>query len=279
MKNKITACLVIYNEEEVLERCLKSIVNVVNEIIVVHDGKCNDKSLQIAKKYNARVFVKNHIGEAEYHRPFAFKKAKGDWILHIDADEYLSKKAQIELPKLVKTKKCDGFEFSWPIWLFSKKEYLKRGPYSKLRRLCLYRKNKMFMLGLTHFHPITTGAIKRRDDILLHHKPKNNNLTYKSISKKIFKWSKIYAQQAVKAESLPYYGKTSVHKKVLYELKNNHINRPILYMSLELIKRLLWYIRYGGLLSSLNSHRVLTYELMYIFYKHYYLLLLKINRE
>ena len=59
MKNGISAYLVVYHEEKVIERCLKSLVGVVNEIIVIHDGPCLDKTMEIAKKYTNHVLKKN----------------------------------------------------------------------------------------------------------------------------------------------------------------------------------------------------------------------------
>src|SRR3989344_7015472 len=109
MKLKISACLVIYNEGKVLRRCLESLEDVVEEIIIVHDGECKDKSLKIAREFGAKVYIREHIGEAEYHRPFAFNQAKGDWILHIDADEFLSKRTRQEISKLIKSKECDAY--------------------------------------------------------------------------------------------------------------------------------------------------------------------------
>ena len=81
MNNRISACLVVYNEEKIIKNCLASIKDAVDEIIVVHDGECIDKTLEICKSYTNKIFIKQHIGEAEPHRPFGFKQATGDWIL------------------------------------------------------------------------------------------------------------------------------------------------------------------------------------------------------
>lgn len=85
---KISTCIVLRNEEKVIERCLQSVKLISAEIIVVHDGPCTDNSLVIAKKYQAKIFQEKYIGEAEFHRPLTYTKAQGDWILQIDADEF-----------------------------------------------------------------------------------------------------------------------------------------------------------------------------------------------
>ncbi|MFA6570012.1 MAG: glycosyltransferase, partial [Bacteroidota bacterium] len=99
----LSACIVVRNQAIFLDRCLQSIKSVCNEIIIVHDGPCSDDSLKIAKRYKALIFIRPFIGEAEYHRPFAFGKSTGDWILQIDADEYLSAEALSEIPILIQS--------------------------------------------------------------------------------------------------------------------------------------------------------------------------------
>jgi glycosyltransferase involved in cell wall biosynthesis len=86
----ISACLVVRNEEAVVERCLRSLVGVVDEVVCVHDGQCDDRTLEIAARHGARVYVRPLVGHAEAATVFAFEHARGDWILSIDADEFLS---------------------------------------------------------------------------------------------------------------------------------------------------------------------------------------------
>jgi cellulose synthase/poly-beta-1,6-N-acetylglucosamine synthase-like glycosyltransferase len=75
-KLPVSAVMVIYNEEKVLERALRSFCDLVDETIIVHDGKCSDKSLEIARKYTNRIFEREHIGASERHRPFTYSPLK-----------------------------------------------------------------------------------------------------------------------------------------------------------------------------------------------------------
>src|SRR5947209_4203128 len=61
----ISACLVVHDEEKLIERCLASLDGVVDEIVLVHDGPCTDRTLDIARGYGARVFERPRHGEAE----------------------------------------------------------------------------------------------------------------------------------------------------------------------------------------------------------------------
>jgi len=85
---KISASLIIKNEEKMLPKCLKSIKG-VDEIVIVDTGS-TDKSIEIAKKAGAKVFTdykwNDHFSEA---RNESKKHCTGDWLLIIDGDEIL----------------------------------------------------------------------------------------------------------------------------------------------------------------------------------------------
>lgn len=87
MARKISVVMIVKNEAEVLARCLDS-VKEADEIIIVDTGS-EDNTVEIAKKYTNKVFEdykwNDSFCEARNH---AKAKATGDWILSIDADEF-----------------------------------------------------------------------------------------------------------------------------------------------------------------------------------------------
>lgn len=253
-KIKISACLVIYNEEEVLDRCLSSIKEVVDEIIIVHDGECTDKSLKIAKKYNAKIFIKEHVGESQYHRPFAFSISTGDWVLHIDADEYLGDELKKEIPNLVKIKKFDAFAFKWPVWLPFKSRFVLNGPYSKMVRPILFRKENLYMIGVPHFHPATNGRLSKNLNFTLDHKPKSYSFSISGLKKKIIPWARLKSDYILRQGSCPRYG----HIPIKVE---NWYSRSGLLLFLEIPRRVLWFIRNGGLYSEPVNLKIFLYDL------------------
>ena len=87
-KPTISACMIVKNEEKVLSRCLASICESVDEIIIVDTGSTDD-SLNIARSFGAKVYC--HPWEKDFarHRNQSIGYASGDWILIIDADEEL----------------------------------------------------------------------------------------------------------------------------------------------------------------------------------------------
>lgn len=168
--------MVIYNEEKLIERCLSSIVDFCEEIIIIHDGECSDKTLDIARKYTKRIYIKEHIGEAEPHRPVAYEHATCKWILKIDADEYLTEVSK----KIIRAELCaatpaDGYALIWPIW--NGEKYLtSKWPFKP----CLFRKDKMHFIAFMHSEETVDGEMKRLD-ARLEHQPQYNNLSFKTL--------------------------------------------------------------------------------------------------
>ena len=80
--------MIVKNEELCIENCLKSICGIVNEIVIVDTGS-TDKTKEICHNFNADVYDYAWNGSFSDARNFGIEKAKGDWILWLDADEQL----------------------------------------------------------------------------------------------------------------------------------------------------------------------------------------------
>jgi len=88
--------MIVKNEEQCLPRCLESIRDAVDEIIVVDTGS-EDRTVEIARSYGAKVH--RHLWEDHFsrHRNQSIGYATGDWILIIDADETLYRDEGLDL--------------------------------------------------------------------------------------------------------------------------------------------------------------------------------------
>lgn len=85
---KVSAALIVKNEEMYLARCLDSIKDQVDEIVIVDTGS-TDSTVDIAKQYTDNVYYYKWADDFSKARNYAFSKATGDYILSIDADEYI----------------------------------------------------------------------------------------------------------------------------------------------------------------------------------------------
>ncbi|KEO84072.1 hypothetical protein EL26_06305 [Tumebacillus flagellatus] len=86
--------MIVKNEEKVLPRCLESVKGLVEEIIIVDTGS-TDRTVEIAKQFGAKVYHFEWIHDFSAARNFSLQQATGDYILVLDADEYLEKNATL----------------------------------------------------------------------------------------------------------------------------------------------------------------------------------------
>ena len=86
---KITACYIVKNEAENLVKSIKSLKKQVNEIVVVDTGS-TDNTMTVARKLGAKVYSFPWQDDFSKARNFALSKAKGDWLVLLDADEYFT---------------------------------------------------------------------------------------------------------------------------------------------------------------------------------------------
>lgn len=85
----VSLCMIVKNEEKVLERCLNTVADLVDEIIIVDTGS-TDATKQIARKYTDKIYEFQWIDDFSAARNFAFSKATKEYIYSADADEVLS---------------------------------------------------------------------------------------------------------------------------------------------------------------------------------------------
>ncbi len=104
---KVSAVIITYNEEKNVERCLKSLVDIVDEIVVV-DSFSKDQTEVICKQYNVNFIQQEFLGYIE-QKNFALSKAKYNYIISLDADEALSEALKASLLRLKSDWKHDGY--------------------------------------------------------------------------------------------------------------------------------------------------------------------------
>ncbi|MBP3421805.1 MAG: glycosyltransferase [Lachnospiraceae bacterium] len=82
-------CIIAKNEEKNIEKCLQALLPLEEEIIVIDTGS-TDRTKEIAAKYTDNLYDFTWISDFSAARNFSLEKAKNDWVLVLDCDEYVT---------------------------------------------------------------------------------------------------------------------------------------------------------------------------------------------
>ncbi|MFF2483647.1 glycosyltransferase [Paenibacillus sp. NPDC058071] len=96
MKKLLSLCMIVKNEEKLLSRCLDSVQGLVDEIIIVDTGS-TDRTKEIASSYTQHVHDWAWTNDFSAARNESLRYASGEWILILDADEYVQQEKHAEL--------------------------------------------------------------------------------------------------------------------------------------------------------------------------------------
>lgn len=194
---RISAILIVRNAESTVGRCLDSFADIVDEIIVV-DGNSFDNTVQICRNYTDNIFSRKPRGYVESERNYAISKSSGDWILYIDADEYLSKDLRNSLRELCESSNIVAYQFLRINIHFSRP--IIHGVFSSDYQNRLYRKDCVHYLGRLHEFPIISGNTKRVDLPILHNQSDAN----KFLTERMVRYAIIKAGQRTRKSGLFY---------------------------------------------------------------------------
>ncbi len=95
----ISLCMIVKNEEENIQKSIKCVEGIVDEIIIVDTGS-TDNTKEIAKDNNAKVYDFTWTNDFSEARNFSFSKATMDYIIWLDADDYISLEEQYRIKAL-----------------------------------------------------------------------------------------------------------------------------------------------------------------------------------
>lgn len=222
MTTLLSICMIVKDEEKVLERCLESLYGIANEIIIVDTGSI-DKTKEIAERFTNQVYDFEWINDFSKARNYAASKAKGEWIFVIDADEYVERESFITFKESLKTEYEEydvlapqivsfvGYKASKTILNYHGRIYRNNGMihYTRSIHETLVHKNKELIIGKLEFNVYHSGytdeIVKEKDknkrnlEILLANKNK------KAID--YFYLGNEYASQNRRVKAIEYYKK------------------------------------------------------------------------
>lgn len=169
MKNStLSLCMIVKNEEKYIKKCIDSVFDIVDEIIIVDTGS-TDSTLDIIKNYNIKLYKykwNNNFSEA---RNYAIDQSSCDWILFLDADEVLDNSSKSKVIDFIKNTNLDGCHFLVHNYI---SENMK--DYTLHYALRLFKNNKGYYYKGKIHEQISNDEFEvinkfSNEDILLHH--------------------------------------------------------------------------------------------------------------
>lgn len=136
----LTAIVLTYNEEKHLERCLESLKSICNDIVII-DSFSDDKTQEIAQKYNVKFYQNLFVNQAAQIN-WAIKNVEinSNWIFRVDADEYLVDELKSNIVATLSSKIdsiINGFRIKRLMYFMDKP--MKRGGMYPISHLRLWR--------------------------------------------------------------------------------------------------------------------------------------------
>ncbi len=250
----LSVVLATYNEEKNLAACLDSLKDIADEIIVV-DGSSTDKTIEIAKKYKAKVKITTNKPNFHINKQMAIDMATKDWILQMDADEHVSKELKEEIKEVLK-KESEEFSGYWmprKNW-FIHKFLLKGGQYPDYT-LRFYKRGKgRLPVKDVHEQAEVDGKVGYFKSALLHY-------PYKNFKHYLSKWNlynNLFAAEIKEKES-----KKNIFLKVV-SFFDYLLIKPIFWFLLTFIRHKGFMDLWAGFVFSLFS--ALRFPVSYILY-------------
>jgi glycosyltransferase involved in cell wall biosynthesis len=165
----ISVIILAKNEEKNIEKCIRS-VKWCSEIILIDDNS-TDKTVEIARKYKAKIYTRPLSGDFSAQRNFGMSKSTHDWVLFVDADEVVSDALAYEISNAVEfkgqsLKYFNGFYIRRSDFIWGKQ--LKYGEAGSIRLLRLGRKGFGKWKGMAHEKWEIDGSVGTLINPVLH---------------------------------------------------------------------------------------------------------------
>lgn len=236
--NKISVALAVFNEEGNLGECLKSVKDLAWEIVVV-DGGSEDKTVEIAKSFQAKVIETDNPPNFHINKNKAIDAASRDWILQLDADEVVTNQLADEIKETIKeSSDINGY------WIPRKNlflgRFLKKGGQYPDYTLRLYRKGLGRLPAKdVHEQAEVSGKVGYLKNNLLHLRDKKFSIYLERFNR----YTDLLASQLLKAHL----------KKNIFSFLTYFFIKPILWFIMTYLKYRGYVDGFPGFIFSLFS--------------------------
>ena len=188
-RRKLSCYLIVCNEADRIEACLKPLAGWVDQLVILDSGS-TDNTVELAKKYTTEVYQTDWPGYGP-QRNRALGKCQHDWVLNLDADERVTESLKQEIDEVLSRKELDAtfIKMPWHTYLFGKP--LKRGRYSSPQGKLFYKPGAKFKDRQVHetlLLPVEKVLILKSP--LIHYSWRN----YQHIQEKHLKYATLIAK-------------------------------------------------------------------------------------
>ena len=243
---KLSVVLATRNEEENIGRCLQSVKDIADEIIVF-DEYSTDKTKKIAESFGVKVYLEPHHDIFHITKQKAIDMAKGEWVLQMDADEVITKELAKEITEVIN---------------MSNEEILNRKPKSEKLQQLFERHQRLI--------EERDGKIdKDNDEVVAFFIPRRNMFLGKPLIH-----AGVYPDPAIRLikKSKAYLPAKSVHEIMKIEGKIAWLYNDMEHYDSPTLKRYLWRLnRYTDLIANElkedRAHKNLFAFIDYVFLK------------
>lgn len=249
---KLSGLIITFNEEKNIERCLKSLEDVCDEIVVVDSGS-TDRTQEICETFNVR-FIHNDWPGFKEQKNFAQERAQNDIVLQLDADEALSEELKKSILHLKNNWELDGYSFNRYTNFCGK--WIKHSGWYPDSKLRIYNKAKGKWTGLDPHPFVELSSVKAghiKGDLLHYSYHKTEELVTRSAR---------YAKEA--AFAMKANGKKSSTFKLIIS--------PLFRFSQD-------YLLKGGFRDGFEGYIICKTAAYYTFLKYMYLRLLDTGKD
>lgn len=162
---EVSAIIVCYNEEKNIRRCLDSL-KWCDEIVVV-DSFSTDSTLTICREYTDKITQRAWRGHGD-QKAFAHSLATKEWVLSLDADEWLSRSLQERIRDILRETPKEVHAYRMPLLCYYLDRWWWRGGWYPDYKRRLFRRERATWGGVAHEKVIVPGDERKLRELFFH---------------------------------------------------------------------------------------------------------------
>jgi glycosyltransferase involved in cell wall biosynthesis len=213
-KLPISVCMLVKNEEDRLTKSLPPLS--IFEEVLVYDSGSTDESIEICKKYHAKVIQGEWLGFPET-RKILFAQASQPWIFWLDADEVVTADLSKELLAInFESPNCEGFEVNRKV--FFENKWINHGEWFPDWNIRIFRSDSWKMESQdVHEGIIIKRTLKRLNGLLEHHSYRD----WEDRNSRIEKYAELWAQMKLHKGVITFMGEGTL--RAIWRFFRNYI--------------------------------------------------------